>query len=462
MGLGALSVVAMLNSSKEPKAARPWAPRVRLGFRIAFIYFFGFMFCYGNGTLFSLFPWVGERIESALRWPIAHLAQWTGTQVFHLTGQAARWHPTGSGDTALHWITAGLLVAISLLGALLWTAAAHAGGGGRTEYRSLYAWLRFGLRLTCGMFMMVYGLGKVYPHQMAPISIAILNEPMGQTSPKTLLWALIGMNPWYEMVCGAAEVAGGALLLMRRTALAGALLSAFVMTNVVLYNFFFDVPVKLFAVNLLLSLLFLVLPDAPALARFFWKHEPAAPSGVWIPATARRGVRIFTRGAELLFVIGFLVYWPVRNGVAWFHEQAAARVATPLLGAWKVEGTHMEGGPFVGPDGLPITDLYIDSAIRAFSRSSEARLWRTTVKVDGSEHRVRLVCALGEPATYAWRMPDRNRLVLTPIRSEPPAENSIAKPSAPTVVTLTRVQVPDHYPLLDRGFHWVNEWGLER
>jgi len=30
------------------------------------------------------------------------------------------------------------------------------------------------------------------------------------------------------------------------------------------------------------------------------------------------------------------------------------------------------------------------------------------------------------------------------------------------VLTLTRTSIPNHYPLLDRGFHFVNQWGLER
>jgi hypothetical protein len=30
------------------------------------------------------------------------------------------------------------------------------------------------------------------------------------------------------------------------------------------------------------------------------------------------------------------------------------------------------------------------------------------------------------------------------------------------ILALTRVPLPTKYPLQERGFHWVNEWGLER
>jgi hypothetical protein len=39
---------------------------------------------------------------------------------------------------------------------------------------------------------------------------------------------------------------------------------------------------------------------------------------------------------------------------------------------------------------------------------------------------------------------------------------SPAKNFKSSALALVRVPVPMHYPLLDRGFHWVNEWGLER
>jgi hypothetical protein len=49
--------------------------------------------------------------------------------------------------------------------------------------------------------------------------------------------------------------------------------------------------------------------------------------------------------------------------------------------------------------------------------------------------------------------PDFTHLVLKPI-------GDAAKTAG--TLTLVRVPLPSHYPLEDRGFHFVNEWGLER
>jgi len=221
-----------------------WTPlgRVafRVAFRIAFLYFLFFGFISRNGNLFDLIPVVGGWINNALLWLPDHASLWIGQHVFHLTGLAANWQPTGSGDSGLNWIEYGLFVVIALFGGLLWSLVAALCGNRRTEYATLYAWLRFLLRLTCGGFMLIYGYSKVLPLQMAPLSIGILNEPVGNMSPMTMLWGLIGLHPLYEIICGLAEVIRGILILFRRTAQLGALVSAFVMTNVLLFNMFFD------------------------------------------------------------------------------------------------------------------------------------------------------------------------------------------------------------------------------
>ena len=120
-----------------------------------------------------------------------------------------------------------------------------------------------------------------------------------------VLWAFIGMNPVYEILCGTAELMGGVLLLFRRTALFGALTTAFVVTNVMLYNFCFDVPVKPCSVHPLLLALFVTLPDAGQLIRFFWLHKAAAPTGIWVPPASRPWFRRTTvRHRSRLYAAG--------------------------------------------------------------------------------------------------------------------------------------------------------------
>jgi hypothetical protein len=447
----------------------PWSPATRLGFRIAFLYFFCFIFLGGNGTFFHLFPVVGAWIQHKLSWPFHHLSEFTGQHLFHLTGIAAHWHPSESGDTAMNWIQTGLFLTFALGGGVLWTFIALLRNNPRTEYRTLHAWLRFLLRFSCGMFMVTYGLIKVFPLQMPPPSIAILNEPAGNMAPMTFLWNLIGLNPVYEIICGSAELLGGILLLYRRTALAGALFSAFVVTNVVLYNFCYDVPVKLFAVDLLLGCVFLALPDALSLCRFFWSHKPAAPTASWIPPASRRAGRIAILVTEIVFAAALLVVQPIFMAIGWHHLQVDLRTPSPLLGAWHLDATHPASGAFIDPEGLPITDLYVSPANRAYTRSTDGELWLSIVNLDSKKHTVRISCYfIGGPTNYAWQLSDPNHLILTSVPPDAPKPDPKHKPAmpaapfTPTVLTLTRTPTPAHYPLLERGFHFINEWRYER
>ena len=444
----------------------PWSPLTRIGFRLAFLYFFCFIFLFGNGTLFGAFPVVGDWVENKLNWPFNRLAEFTGQHLFHITGIAAHWHATESGDTAMNWIQNGLFVVFALAGCILWTILSLLRKNPRTQYQTLNSWLRFLLRLSCAMFMIGYGLAKVFPFQMPPPSVGVLNEPVGNLSPMTLLWNTIGLNPVYEIICGSAEVLGGMLLLYRRTALAGAIISAFVMTNVVLYNFFFDVPVKLFAANLLIGCMFLALPDSLAIWRFFWSHEPAAPTAAWVPRPGRRAARIAIVVTEIVFAVAFLVVRPIFMAIGWHHQQVALRTPSPLLGDWHVDEPHAAAGGFVDPDGHPVTDLYVEPSGRAYMRSSDGELWIAIVDLNAEKHTVGMNCYfISPPTNYSYQVSDPNHITLTSLPPQPPKPDPNHKPAAPvtpTVLTLTRTPTPTHYPLLERGFHFINEWRYER
>jgi len=156
-------VTTPVSGTNAAASPAPWSPAIRFGFRIAFLYFFCFIFLSGNGTLFGVFPVVGGWIQSKLNWPFNRLSEFTGQHLFHLTGIAAQWHPSESGDTTMNWIQSGLFLTFALAGGIVWTFIALLRNNPRTEYRTLDSWLRFLLRLTCAMFMAGYGLAKVFP-----------------------------------------------------------------------------------------------------------------------------------------------------------------------------------------------------------------------------------------------------------------------------------------------------------
>lgn len=428
----------------QPTTER-WTLFQRIAFRFAFCYLPIYALCCGNATVWKTFPWVGDKLELLFWYPWKHAAPWFGVHWFHLTGSAARLHMGVANDQSLTWISVGVMLAVALAATVVWSVVDK-----RTAYPELLLWFRLVLRVCIAASMVIYGMLKVFPYQMTEPSLAVLNEPLGSTSPMTLLWTVLGMHPVYEMFCGSVEVLCGVLVLFRRTALAGALLTVFVMSNVVLYNYCFDVPVKIFSAQLLLMAIVAIVPDFPALFGFFVRHKFLPQKG-WGPGWGAVGVR-----REYLVLVVWLVV-----AIAWrsrmytpilANERANMRHPSPLVGIWRVEGATI---PYLTADGPPMVAMSLEPNGRAMLRGTDGALYRAVAVYDGQQQTLRLEpIGVNESTTYAITRPDEEHLVLRPMKSYPS--------SGFGTLTLARVPIAERYPLLERGFHWVNEWGLER
>lgn len=431
-----------------------WTPLGRFGFRLAFCYLLLYAFGCGNATLWEIIPKlgdiVGSKLDLATRKPAEYLAQ----HQFHIVGVGAHIHDSGSGDTAINWIQIGVMLAYAVIAAIVWSLLDRR----RLQYQTAAAWLRFLLRLTLVYAMCSYGFAKLFPLQMMPPSLAVLNEPLGNTSPMTLLWTLIGLNPVYEMICGAAEVTAALLLLFRRTALVGALLTGFVMVNVLLYNLFFDVPVKIYAAHLVLMAIAVTAPDLGALWDFFWRHKPSAPHGIWVPPAGRRAFRWGTVAVEGFLALMILLGLPGGFKAA-MRQRANVLHPKPFSGEWHVDSAVLlangkpQSKPILTGDGLPMTDLFLEPSGHTMLRDSSGVLWRARMRFKDNDHSLQFDPEIGDSIPYAVTHPDPAHMTLTPT-GKAAASNA--------TLQLTRVALPTHYPLLDRGFHAVNEWGLER
>jgi hypothetical protein len=134
------------------------------------------------------------------------------------------------------------------------------------------------------------------------------------------------------------ELLGGLLLVWRRTALLGACVSIGVMLNVMLMNFCYDVPVKLFSAHLVVAGLCILLPDARRLAVALLGTGAVAPREI-APPLASRAARWTHRGLKAAFVVVVLVL-PLYSLWSAEHSTAAAR---PAFGEWKLAALKVEG-----------------------------------------------------------------------------------------------------------------------
>jgi uncharacterized membrane protein YphA (DoxX/SURF4 family) len=429
-----------------PAAAAPaWGLARRITFRFACCY----LVLYNLPVLISELPIPG--ISSLISgyfelWDVAVL--WSGKRVLHL-GRAIQVlrGKTGSGDTTYDYVQLLCFAAVAAVAALAWTLAARRA----REHRRAHEWLRIYLRYSLGAIVLGYGMSKVIKTQFPFPASDRLMEPLGEGSPMGLLWTFMGFSTPYTVFAGAMEVLGGVLLFFRRTTTLGALVVIAVMSNVVLLNFSYDVPVKLFSLHLLAMALFLVLPDFRRLANVLVWNRPAEPASLAPPWSAR-WVRIAARVASLLF-LGFLLYGNSMQGLHFLKTYGPGAKKPPIYGIYEVE-------EFIR-DGRTVPPLLTEASRwrRLTSRYSLGMAVRT---MDDAVRRYRLEFAPGrrvaffggEPeakqGAFAWSAPDKDHVVL---------EGLMLKDAL--TVKLRRVD-ETKLLLLSRGFHWISEFPLNR
>ena len=66
------------------------------------------------------------------------------------------------------------------------------------------------------------------------------------------------------------------------------------------------------------------------------------------------------------------------------------------------------------------------------------------------------------PMTFLWNLIGLNPVYEIICGSAEVLGGILASPFTPAVLALTRTPTPDHYPLLERGFHFISEWRYER
>ena len=228
-------------------------------------------------------------------------------------------------------------------------------------------------------------------------------------------------------------------------------------------NLFFDVPVKLGAANVLILAIAVVSPDLCTLWKLFVLHIPARVDSRWAPGSERRTLRMAIRASEILFVVFAIIqFFPAFEG-AYAQLQANLQNPSPLVGEWHVASVlRKESGvqtslPVLTGMGQPMTDITFEPSGMVMARATDGMLWRAQARIDLAKRTLTLGSAYldGErfAATYKMTHLDAKQLILEPVGDVATINGTM---------TLSRVPLPTHYPLLERKFHWVNEWALER
>jgi hypothetical protein len=225
---------------------------------------------------------------------------WVAKTVFHIAKPGGA---TGdNGDTSEEYARLLTAVVVAIVVAIVWTLADRKRPRGEWVESTNRVLLRYSIALG----LMSYGVAKLFPQQFPPIATGTLDRRVGDLTPMSLLWTFMQYSRPYAFFGGLMELAACVLLCFRRTATLGALVCVAVMMNVTLMNYFYSVPVKLYATMITLSAAVLVLYDARRLFDVFVRNRPVPASTEstilqdTVPAVWRRVIKIAAVGSVAL------------------------------------------------------------------------------------------------------------------------------------------------------------------
>ena len=416
----------MKNDAMEIK----WNLLQKILFRFFFVYF-----------LFITAPYqiLGKSYIDCFTWVGTHFLKMHRPQ---LTG------PSGSGDTTFNFIGEFISVSIALICCLAWGIFDYK----RLNYHALIYWLKVLIRYYLAIILILYGYSKIFQLQFLPPDIVRLSGTYGDSSPMGLAWTFLGYSTPFVYFMGFLEIMGGVLLFFRQTTLLGACIATAVLINVVMINFCFDVPVKLFSSHLLIAAIFLLACNCQRLLNFFIFNKAIGQADLG-PIYKKSFWRYLRFTLKSLIIFGAIV----GIGYKCFQRMNESKVyfaSSPLNGNYDVE-TFVRNNDTL--------DLKVTSE----------RRWRTVII---PRHETIFITTMDDSRKKYKVFIDTNEhsLSIADMNGDSVRSHFIYCKTDSTAIDLNgywnfdklfirlRLKNKKDYLLMTRGFHWINEQPFNR
>jgi hypothetical protein len=422
-----------------------WNFGLRVTFRFVFIYFV--LYCLLIQILNELISIPGIEIpDPGTLWPMRQIVVWTATHVFRVG------HPlvffSGSGDKTFDWVTAFCVLVFSVAGSVLWSAVDRK----RMNYVTMHKWFRLFIRFALASQMISYGMDKVIPLQMPYPSLVRLLEPFGNFSPMGVIWSSIGASRSYETFAGSMEMVAGIFLLNASTTLFGAMFSTIVSFYIFILNMSYDVPVKLFSFHLILMSLILVAPDLTRFRDFLFKNCPVGPSAVPKLFQTRRANRIAAMAQIALGL--WMIGTHVQAGLADWKTFGGGHPKSPLYGIWSVDQMSVDGqirSPLTVDYGRWKRLVFDLPTMMVFQRMDDSFVYYGT-SINSTDNSIAVTKGSDKSwkANFHFQRPAQSQLTLD------------GEMDGHKIQMQLQLIDREKFLLVNRGFHWVQEFPFNR
>lgn len=364
----------------------------------------------------------------------------------------------GSGDTSWGWVQQWLFLCIAAAGCLIWSLVER-----KKNYIKLNYWLCLIVRYYLVLIAFEYGFSKIFLRQMPFPAQSQLATPLGDFLPMRLAWMFMGYSKTYEFFAGFMEVLAGILLLLRKTATLGVLLALAVFSNVTVMNLSYDIPVKIFSINIVVLCLFLLANELNRILCFFVLNKPAAVCSIYHFSYSKKWMRNTRYILKIVFVIAVIIlpfyqYWQLKYG-----HQIAPTVsrANPIKsGIYDVIvfKVNKDSLPISPSDSLRWQDVIFENGYAGSIKTADT-IFRQRYKrgyfgyeTDTSQH---IINFRKLPTDSAMS----NAIVLT-MHYQIPDDNTIqlwGKENNDSLYVLLK-RSNRHFQLAEKQFHWLSEY----
>jgi hypothetical protein len=420
-----------------------WSPLRKLALRFFLLFFIQYIIFNPNGVLPNidiLYEIYIEPIHKLIVWFAAHVLHW---------GEPVTIFTNGSGDTTYDYALLLFIVIAAVIGAIIWTLVDRKA----RNYNNLFYWLTVIVRYYVAITMVTYGCVKIIKLQFPGPSPDRLMQPFGNASPMGLAWTYMGYSTGFNYFTGMAELSCGLLLFFRKTATLGAIVGLVVAGNIMAINYSFDVPVKLLSTMLVAMCLYLLSKDAIRLINFFFLNKAAQPANLG-PHTFKKRWKNITlitvKYILVIYTVGMNFYGDVQ-AMSQYGDKAKK---PPLYGIYNVQ-SFVRNNDSIAP--LKTDTTRWDKMSISYSGSARVVMMNDSSKrynfvIDTVKHTIIMntYADTVNKAYYTYSQPTKDMLLL---------KGKFKKDSLN--ISLKKYDL-NKFLLLRRGFHWVNEYPLNR
>ena len=354
----------------------------------------------------------------------------------------------GSGDTSMGWARLWTYLCIAVVVTLIWSVL--------DKKRPNYIHLNYGLCLFSRYYIILvalsYGIIKLFGQQMNFPNLHQMATPLGDILPMRLSWFFIGYSRTYQFFSGAMEVVVALLLLYRRTISLGVLVATGVFLNVMMLNLSYDIPVKIFSMQMEFTCLFLLVNESGRLINFFILNKPAPEGKIYHFGYTKKWMRV-SRVVLKCIIIAVGLIFPFYQSFSQ-ASQYNSKIEPVKNGVYAVVRYSLNNKdiPLSKQDTVRWQDLIFEDGLGSIG--SNDTLFRQRYKrgyfsyeLDSAKHLLGFK-KYANIKTYfvefKYAIPDSNTIILDGLKGKDSLHVELKRTNR-------------HFQLAERQFHWLSE-----